>query len=286
MPADGIKKLKHEQILSVERIEEIVSTFAELGISKVRITGGEPLVRNGICEIIKRIKDIPGVKEIALTTNGIKLVSLAESLKKSGLDRINVSLDTLDNDKYHELTRVGHLSQVLEGIKKAKEVGFENIKINTVLIGEFNDNEIDDFIDFAADNHLTVRFIELMPIGESVKMGNKSFIANGIISKNPRLTFVKNDGVSSLYRINNSDGLIGLISPLSNKFCQSCNRIRLTADGKIKPCLHSSQEIDINSLNKEELKAAIENAIKHKPKEHHLESGNSESMRAMNKIGG
>lgn len=286
MPANGVKKLCHEDILNPEDISNIVSVFASLGIKKVRITGGEPLVRNGLDEIIRLIRKTPNIEEICLTTNGIKLKDKAKLLKECGVDRLNISLDTLDERKYCELTRVGELNNVLEGIKEAQKVGFKNIKINTVLIGGFNDSEIDAFIDFAAQNNLTVRFIELMPIGESKNMNSKSFITGEIISNNPRLIFYKNDGVSALYRIKNSDGLIGLISPLSNKFCSNCNRIRLTADGKLKPCLHSSNEIDLKHLSKEDLKNTIISAIKSKPKEHHLESGYSESMRDMNAIGG
>lgn len=286
MPGKGIQKLDYETILSPEHIKEIVEIFAELGIKKVRITGGEPLVRKGLEDIIRYIKNAPGITEVCLTTNGTQLKSKAKLLKDSGVDRLNISLDTLDEKKYHELTRVGELSNVLEGINEAIKVGFKNIKINTVLIGNFNCDEIDNFIDFASKKSLTVRFIELMPIGEAKKLQSSSFVLNTYISKNEKLEFIKNDGVSSLYHIKNSDGYIGLISPLSNKFCKACNRIRLTADGKIKPCLHSLNEIDVSSLHGEALKETLVDAILSKPKEHHLELGHSESMRDMNAIGG
>lgn len=286
MPLNGVEKLNHEDILKPEQIHEIVSAFASFGIKKVRITGGEPLVRNGIDEIIRLIRSIPEIEEICLTTNGIKLKDKAKVLKECGVDRLNISLDTLDENKYHDLTRFGHLSDVLAGIKEAQKVGFKNIKINTVLIGGFNDGEINDFINFASKNNLTVRFIELMPIGESKNMSSHSYISNDLIKHNSRLEFYKYDGVSSLYRIKGSNGFIGLISPLSNRFCKDCNRIRLTADGKIKPCLHSSEEIDISSYHGEELKEALKKAIESKPKEHHLELGSSKSNRGMNLIGG
>jgi len=286
MPLNGVDKKCHHQILSIERIEEIVNEFASIGINKIRITGGEPLVRNGIVDIVRRIKAIKGIKEVDLTTNGVKLKSLAKELYDAGLDRLNISLDTLSEKKYHEITRVGDINNVLEGIKEAQKIGFKNIKINTVLIGGFNDDEIEDFIDFANDHELTVRFIELMPIGESSHFAKESFVPNDFISKNERLEFVKSDGVSSLYQCKDGKGFIGLISPFSNKFCKECNRIRLTADGKIKPCLHSSQEIDVSNLFKKELKKALIDSIKAKPKEHHLESGFSDSMRDMHRIGG
>ena len=286
MPEKGVKKLNHEDILKPEQIHEIVKSFASLGIKKVRITGGEPLVRNGLEQIIKLIRSVPEIEEICLTTNGIKLKEKAALLKESGVDRLNISLDTLDEKKYHELTRFGNLPDVLEGIEEAQKVGFKNIKINTVLIGGFNDGEISNFIDFASQHNLTVRFIELMPIGESKNLDKKCFILNDFIKNNESLEFYKNDGVSSLYKIKGSNGFIGLISPLSNRFCKDCNRIRLTADGKLKPCLHSKEEFDISNLHGDELKSSITNAIKSKPKEHSLEKGLSKSKRGMNLIGG
>lgn len=286
MPSSGVEKLKHEDILKPEQIYEIVSVLASLGIKKVRITGGEPLVRKGLEDIIRLIRSIPEIEEICLTTNGVKLKEKARLLKDCGVDRLNISLDTLDEEKYHELTRFGNLSNVLEGIQEAQRVGFKNIKINTVLIGGFNDGEICNFIDFAAKNNLTVRFIELMPIGESKKMDKKAFILNDFIKEDKRLEFYKDDGVSSLYKIKGSNGYIGLISPLSNRFCKECNRIRLTADGKIKPCLHSKEEIDISKLHGSELKKTLIKSIESKPKEHHLEKGTSKATRGMSLIGG
>ena len=286
MPEKGIPKLSHEDILKPEQIHEIVQSFASIGFKKVRITGGEPLVRRGLKEIIESIRSIPEIKEICITTNGIKLKENAPMLFESGVDRLNISLDTLSEKKYNDLTRVGHLQDVLEGIKEAKKVGFKNIKINTVLIGGFNDDEIDQFIDFASLNDLTVRFIELMPIGESRNLPSSSFVSNELILKNKRLEFCKDDGVSRLFKIKDGQGFIGLISPLSNRFCKSCNRIRLTADGKIKPCLHSMEEIDISKYHGEELKKILIESINRKPKEHHLEEGFSNATRGMNLIGG
>lgn len=286
MPEKGIPKLSHEDILKPEQIHEFVQSFASIGIKKVRITGGEPLVRHGLKEILESIRSIPEIKEICITTNGIKLKENAQMLFESGVDRLNISLDTLREKKYNDLTRVGHLQDVLEGIKEAKKVGFKNIKINTVLIGGFNDDEIDQFIDFASLNDLTVRFIELMPIGESRNLPSSSFVSNELILKNKRLEFCKDDGVSRLFKIKDGQGFIGLISPISNRFCKSCNRIRLTADGKIKPCLHSKEEIDISKYHGEELKKILIESINRKPKEHHLEEGFSNTTRGMNLIGG
>lgn len=287
MPQNGVTKLEHSSIISPERIKEIVDAASELGIKKVRLTGGEPLVRKGLIDIIKLIKQNPKIEEICLTTNGVGLSKVAKNLFEAGVNRLNISLDTLDEKKYKYITRNGELKDVLEGIKAAQEVGFKNIKINIVLIGGFNDDEIEEFARFAGKYSLTARFIELMPIGESTNFKKENFISNNVVlSKLNNLEKVSDDGVSSLYKIKGTNGYIGLISPMSKKFCESCSRIRLTSDGKIKPCLHSKAEIDLNGLSGGALTNKIKEAILAKPKEHHLESGRSDSLRDMNKIGG
>ena len=286
MPLCGVEKKEHKQIISVERIREIVLEASKLGINKVRLTGGEPLVRKGILEICKEIKSISAIKELCLTTNGILLNDMAKSLFDVGVDRLNISLDTLDAEKYKRITRGGNLNDVLSGIQKSKEVGFKNIKINVVLIGDFNDNEILDFANFAKEQEVTVRFIELMPIGQGKLMDEQSFLSNDtILSKIPELVQSKDDGVAKEYRFKDSKGKIGLISPLSHSFCKTCSRIRLTSDGKLKPCLHSSLEISTEGLTGEELAEAIKRAILLKPEKHHLEVG-SDSLNNMNEIGG
>ena len=288
MPSKGVEKKSHDQILSVERIKELVESFASLGIKKVRLTGGEPLVRKGFIDIVKAIRSIPSIEEICLTTNGTLLKEFAKPLKDAGLDRLNISLDTLNEEKYHRLTRVGNISDVLEGIKEAKRVGFKDIKVNCVLIHNFNDDELEAFKDFAVSNELTVRFIELMPIGESLKLSKDSYISNNIVLDTLKgLIPLGSDEVASYYQIPNSKAKIGLISPLSHMFCEKCSRIRLTSDGKIKPCLHSSLEIDTTGLSGEELKEILKKAILSKPKEHNLhKEGRSSSKRGMSEIGG
>lgn len=281
-----VEKKCHENIISPERIREIVSSAVKLGINKVRITGGEPLVRNGVVEICRYIKGIPGINELCLTTNGVLLEKFAQELFDAGVSKLNISLDTLSPEKYHRITRVGDIDDVLRGIKKAKEVGFKDIKINAVLIGGFNDDEIKDFADFAIKNNLTVRFIELMPIGESKKLDHSSFISNNaILQALPDLKFDKNDGVSILYKLNDKGAKIGLISPLSNIFCKDCSRLRLTSDGKLRPCLHSPLEINTTGLEGDELFEAIKKAVLLKPEKHHLENG-SDATLGMNEIGG
>ena len=290
MPENGVVKKLHSEILSVEEIESIVRAAAELGIDKVRITGGEPLVRNGILEICRRIGAIDGLKEICLTTNGVLLGDLAPGLKKAGVSRVNISLDTLDPVKYAKITRNGNLSDVFRGIQAARDVGLLPLKINTVLIGGFNDDEIGDFVELTRYEEIDVRFIELMPIGECVGWDDECFIhASRVLQQESRLEPItgKSAGVEMLYGIPGYQGRIGLINPMSQPFCEQCNRIRVTADGKLKTCLHSSEEIDLKGLPFEAVKERITSAIQNKPLRHHLnEQAKSDSARNMFQIGG
>ena len=290
MPEKGVCKKRHSDILSVEEIETIVRAAVELGVDKVRITGGEPLVRNGIMEICRKIGAIDGLKEICLTTNGILLGDMAKDLRKAGVTRVNVSLDTLDPVKFKEITRVGELSDVFKGINAAKEAGLLPLKINTVLIGGFNDDEIHDFVEMTRDEEIDVRFIELMPIGESADWDKKCFVSSSrVLELEPRLEPIVREGsaVASLYRIPGFKGRVGLINPMSHPFCSECNRIRVTADGKLKTCLHSNEEIELKGLSAEAVKEHIASAITDKPLRHHLnERSKSESKRNMFQIGG
>jgi cyclic pyranopterin phosphate synthase len=292
MPENGISnKLPHSNMLSLEEIYQITETFVELGISKIRVTGGEPLVRHGAVDLIGRINKIPGVNEVTLTTNGVLLEQYAEELIEAGVKRLNISLDTLDEGKYASITRGGNIHKVLAGISKAKELGMKPIKINTVLIGGFNDDEIIDFVNMTRDGTLDVRFIELMPIGEAASFAETRFIPNStIFDKVPELKPVDRVDMSSpavYFRLPDGLGKVGLINPISCKFCNSCNRVRLTSTGKLKLCLHSDKELDLRKVLREggDLKKAISDSILSKEKEHHLES-QEYITRSMNSIGG
>ena len=288
MPEKGVEKFSHSQIISPERIKEIVIAASKLGIKKVRLTGGEPLSRRGLIDIIKYIREVKEIEEICLTTNGVELKNKAKELLEAGVDRLNISLDTLDERKYKFITRGGNLNDVLEGLTEANKVGFKNTKINCVLIGDFNDDEIVNFKELSNKYKVVVRFIELMPIGVGVDLKDDSFISNEVVLKKlDDAIFDYSDGVSNYYKFKDSEARIGLISPLSNKFCETCSRIRLTSDGKIKPCLHSKAEYDLNGLHDLELLNKIKESILAKPKEHYLcEEKKSRSIRGMNKIGG
>lgn len=291
MPKKGIKKIDHSEILRLEEIEEITKVFVELGIDKIRITGGEPLVRRGIINLIEKIGKMDKVRDFALTTNGTLLKKYAKDLKMAGLNRVNISVDTLNVQKYREITRGGNLKDVIEGICEAKKVGLTPVKINTVLIGGFNEDEICDFVNLTKNEEIDVRFIELMPIGEAKDWSIDKFIPSSkVLEKINDLKEVKKNDLSSpadYYKIPNSKGKVGLINPISCKFCENCNRVRITCDGKLKLCLHSDEEIDLKTpLRKgENLKEIIINAINKKPKSHHLEDG-EHIKRNMVAIGG
>lgn len=288
MPSGGIEQLKHEDILTVDEIENVVKATAKCGIRKVRITGGEPLVRNGIVEICERIARIKEIEEVCMTTNGILLQKYAKDLKRAGVDRLNISLDTLNEDKYSEMTRGGKLKDVLKGIESAQEVGFENLKINVVLIGDYNDDEIVDFVQLTKENNLQVRFIELMPMGQCSTWDNGAFLsAETVLNKVSGLSLTNIEGVATLYKLNEAKGSVGLIRPMSNHFCPTCNRIRITADGRLKACLHSETEVNIKGLGEVALENILREAIIHKPQKFNLSNEcPSKSGRYMNQIGG
>ena len=292
MPEDGIKnKIPHCDMLSLEELYEITEAFVSLGIDKIRFTGGEPLVRYGAVDFIKRVNGLEGVREVTLTSNGIMLNDHLDDLLDAGVKRLNISLDTLDPEKYREITRGGDIRRVLAAIENAKAKGIKPIKINTVLIGGFNDDEIPDLVEMTREGSMDVRFIELMPIGEATGFARSRFISNEeILKRIPDLVPVDRDDPSSpatYYKLPGGKGKVGLINPISCKFCTNCNRVRLTATGKLKLCLHSNREIDLKKVLREgrDLQEAIREAILTKEEEHHLENQEYIS-RNMNQIGG
>lgn len=292
MPEQGIDKKEHDDILRYEDIVKVVKAASGLGIKKVRYTGGEPLVMRDIEKLIYETASIAGIEEIALTTNGILLGDMAEDLKKAGLKRVNISLDTLDKNKFEEITRIGNLDKVLISIDKCISLGLSPVKINTVLMKNINHNEIAGFINFIREVPVEVRFIELMPIGEGTKLYEKSKMSfTEVLEAHPELIPIKSKttGIAELYTVRGAKGRIGFISPISCKFCSECNRIRLTSTGTIKPCLHSKDEISIKEYldNEVLLTSVLKEAIMNKPSEHHLEDEkNSRSLKMMYQIGG
>lgn len=276
--------------LTVDEIEKIVRVFASLKITKVRLTGGEPLLREDICEIASRIKEIPEIKKIVVTTNGIGLSQKAEVLKQAGISAINISLDTLDRERYKKLTGRDSLLEVLSGIDKALEVGLHPVRINSVLIKGQNDDEAGDLINLARDKDVDVRFIELMPFSKAGENTDLVIKGEDIISQFDFLRPCKSkkeNSVAEYYTADGFKGKIGFITPVSNKFCNSCNRIRLLSNGELKPCLGHNETFNLKQcLNDENaLRETIIKAIFAKPKGHNFECAYG-NLHAMNKIGG
>lgn len=290
MPAEGVCKKAHDEMMTEDEIIRAVQAAASLGIDKLRITGGEPLVKKNVVSICQRAACVEGIREVCLTTNGVLLPELAGPLKEAGVRRVNISLDTLDPEKYAYITRIGTLDRAMAGVEAALNAGFEKVKINAVLIGGFNDDEIVPLAELTRRYPLDVRFIEMMPMYDSGDFDKAAFIPyTRVLDCLEQVTEVTPDGgVARLYRLPGGQGNIGLISPISAHFCGNCNRIRLTADGKLKPCLHSRDEYSLKGLDLDGMVAVMGEAIWNKPAWHgDLDAlHRSDAGRNMNQIGG
>ena len=290
MPAGGICKKRHEDMLTEDELIQAVEAAASLGITKLRITGGEPLIKKNIVSICRRAASVPGIEELCLTTNGLLLPELAAPLREAGVRRINLSLDTLDPEKYAYITRGGSLEQALAGLQAALDAGFDKIKLNAVLIGGFNDGEIPQLAELTRRFPVDMRFIEMMPMYDGGDFGPEAYLpVSRVLEQLPEARPETADGgVARLYRLPGAQGRIGLISPLSDHFCGRCNRLRLTADGRLKPCLHGPEELSIKGLSLEEMTQRLQQAIRSKPAWHGelTPSRRSQAGRNMNQIGG
>jgi cyclic pyranopterin phosphate synthase len=297
MPEEGVALMSHYDILSYEEIFTIVKAAAELGINKVRLTGGEPLVRAGLEDLVRLLAGIEAINDISLTTNGILLARYAAGLKDAGLMRVNVSLDTLQPEKFRRITRRGRLEDTLAGIAAARSAGLNPVKINVVVMAGVNDDEIQDFARKTIDDGWHVRFIELMPTSGNEFLASK-MVSAGEIKKRieplgalePWRTEVGN-GPAKYFRLPGASGTIGFITPVTEHFCYQCNRLRLTADGKLRPCLLNEDEIDLREplrggASDAELKGLIEKAIVGKPRGHHLADGANHEGRPFSQVGG
>jgi cyclic pyranopterin phosphate synthase len=299
MPEEGIPLIPHEEILTYEEILRLVRVFATEGISKIRLTGGEPLIRKGVVDFISRLSHIEEIKDLSLTTNGILLKEFAQDLKKAGLKRINISLDSLKKERFHQITRRDDFERVWAGIEEALRVGFSPIKINMVAIQGLNDDEIESFTRLTLHLPLTVRYIEYMPAGngEEWKEGNILTIPQiknhlETIGKLIPIPSDRWDGPAKRFRIEGALGEIGLIGPVSNHFCDDCNRLRLTPDGKIRTCLFSDEEIDVKELLRNggsdcTLRERLLAAVQKKPERHPINTHQfKKCQRNMSAIGG
>lgn len=299
MPEQGIKTVEHKYILSYEEIIYLCEIFAKIGISKIKITGGEPLVRDNLAYLIKQIKDIHGINNVTLTTNGILLEEQIDQLVKAGIDAVNVSIDSLDEITYKNITRIGDINKVIKGIDKTLEYKNIAVKVNCVPIQDINDKEILDITRLAQNKNISVRFIELMPIGLGKKINglNEEKIKEIIQENYGELTAYNKpmgNGPSNYYSLDNFQGKIGFISAVNHKFCNSCNRVRLTANGFLKTCLQYNEGQDLKALirsekSDEEIIEVIKNTIYNKPKENRfLENNYSDNFERniMSQIGG
>lgn len=279
------------ETISFDNYKTIIKNFSKLGINKIRFTGGEPLMYTHLKELIEYTSKECGIDEIAITTNGIDLSEKIEELKNSGLTKVNISLDSFDEEKYKKITGGGDLNKVLKAIDKCLELDIK-VKINCVFINGMNDSEFEELIKITLEKPIDVRFIELMPIGQGEKIFEKGYInlRDKIKELDELEKYNTNEkSVAEYYKLKGAKGRIGIITPMSCSFCSKCNRIRLTSEGNLKLCLHSEEEIDIKPyLNSdEEFISFIERTIKSKPKEHNLnELGKSQTSRKMYQVGG
>lgn len=298
MPPEGVKQTPHWEILSLEEIRRVVDAASDVGIRKIRITGGEPLVRKNILDLFQYISANPNIDDLSVTTNGILFADMAEDLKKAGLNRVNFSLDSLVADNFKDITRVGKFDDVWRGIQKALELDLHPVKLNVVAVRGVNDQEFADFARLSRELPLHIRFIELMPIGECNPWAVGNFIAAEEIMQRLQQEFgaleteikVTGSGPAKYYRLPGAKGTIGFITAISEHFCGTCNRLRLTANGQLRPCLYGNQEFDLktplrNGVSRQELAELIAKAIRHKPNQHHMEDGWTD-RRVMSQIGG
>ncbi|WP_309121505.1 GTP 3',8-cyclase MoaA [Paenibacillus sp.] len=303
MPEEGLEFLPNDKMMTAEEIVKIVRVGAKLGIRKIRITGGEPLVRGDIVDIVSGIAAVEGIEDIAMTTNGILLAKKAAALRQAGLTRVNISLDTLDASKFRMIARRGELAKVQEGIEAAAEAGFSPIKLNCVLLKGMNDAEIESFLRLSYEKPLHVRFIEYMPIGHDDEGWRSMYLpldrvretAAGLPWAAEPIPDVKGNGPSEDWRFVGGKGSFGLIHPISDQFCAKCNRLRLTADGQLKPCLYWVDELNLRPWvdDEEALARIFFRALDIKPENHEMAArlaqeaqSHEPTARRMSQIGG
>lgn len=296
MPVAGVEWLPKEEILSYEEIAAVVRELAPLGLKRLRVTGGEPTVRPQIDRLIALLREIPEIEDIALSTNGLRLAELAPTLKRAGLDRVNMSADSLQPDRVRRIARRNIDFDPIAAATAAEDVGLSPIKINVVVMRGINDDEIGDFARLTLDHGWHVRFIELMPVGEMrdvtwqhvVPMEEMLLRLEGVAPISPTDTPARSNGPARYYRFAGARGSIGLITPLSHTYCASCNRVRLTADGRLRTCLFGDHEVNLRSPLRDGLpiEPFFRAALASKPKEHELLQMRVGGLRALSQVGG
>ena len=295
MPQEGVEHLSHEDVLRYEEIHQVAQAAAALGMNKLRLTGGEPLVRAHLARLVGMLSKIEGIDDISMTTNGVLLRQHADALKAAGLSRVNISLDSLDKERYRQITRHDRFADVLDGLAAAQDAGLDPVKLNMVVIRGVNDDEVLDFARRTIEDGWNVRFIEQMPIGVGKKL---SFVPTseimerlGVLGTLEPCLPKRGNGPAKYFRFSGASGTIGFISPISEHICYNCNRMRLTVDGRLRPCLMSDDEVDLKEplrggASIEELKGLIQQAVARKPKGHRLNEGVSPTDRTMSQVGG
>ncbi|TCS76362.1 GTP 3',8-cyclase MoaA [Effusibacillus lacus] len=303
MPEEGMQFMENDKHLTFDEIEAVVRMAAKLGVRRLRLTGGEPLVRPNVEKLVSRLSAIPGIEDIALTTNGIFLAQKAEKLRKAGVTRVNISLDSMKQERFAKITRGGDVSKVLAGLEASFRVGFNPIKLNVVLMNRFNDDEVDDFLRMTLEREVHVRFIEYMPIGHDDNGWRDLYLpleyvkerceAMGMTPEPTQSVF--GNGPAEYFRLPGAKGSFGLIHPVSDHFCESCNRLRLTADGNIKPCLFWQDEFNVRKYigDEQALEDLFFRALDIKPESHEMakvlfgeELSHEPTVRRMSQIGG
>jgi GTP 3',8-cyclase len=299
MPEAGLPWIPKPEILSFEEIEAIVRAAAKVGVRSVRLTGGEPLIRRDLDRLVAKLAAIPGIVDIALSTNGLLLGAQAQALRAAGLTRANISLDTLRDDRFTAIARRPGLERVLAGIDAAIEAGLSPIKINTVVMRGSNDDELEDFAKLTRERAVHVRFIEVMPVQDNVELQRDAWVSSDEVLERLRalgeLHSVPNphgNGPARTFAYDGAPGSVGVISPLAHDYCETCNRVRLSADGRLKLCLFGDHLIDLRTPLREgrgedAIVALLRGAMHVKPERHHLALGETASvMRAFSEIGG
>jgi cyclic pyranopterin phosphate synthase len=291
-----------QQVLTLEEIEFIAEAFVDLGVSKIRLTGGEPLIRANVLSLCQSLGKLEGLRDLVMTTNGSQLPKMATDLKEAGLSRLNISLDTLDVDKFKRLTRVGDLHKVLAGIDAACAAGFNRVKLNAVILKGRNDDEVVSLVQFAIDKGVDISFIEEMPLGAITEHNREEvYCSNDEVKSLVEAKWTLEslgqqdvaDGPSKYYRVAGTDSKVGLISPHSHNFCGDCNRVRVTAEGRLLLCLGNEHSVDLRAVvrgypgDKERLKQTITKAMDLKPERHEFDHSNTpDIVRFMNMTGG
>jgi cyclic pyranopterin phosphate synthase len=299
MPLDGLDWLKRESLLSYEEIASVLRTMARMGLEKVRITGGEPLVRKDLPRLVEMVAEIPGIVDISLSTNAVLLGDQAQALRDAGISRVNVSLDSLQEDRVDAIARrPGSFGRIMEGLDAAEAVGFDPIKINVVLIGGQNDDEIEDFALITRDRPWHIRFIELMPTGSNLELSADNFVScQEALARIRRMGSIEpvdgpaGNGPATYFRFPGAAGTVGVITPMSHNYCDRCNRMRLTADGQLRPCLFGSIQTNLRDPLRAgaDLVPLIEETLRIKPERHYLIQGSDEGsggLVALSQTGG